>query len=210
MTGMTLVVRSSQKGRAHNGANISNARDPTFTVTYRSLLMKSPFATLLALALSAILATPLAASAAGAHSHGHDQGHDSGQSATANPKLELNAGKKWSTDEPLRQAMSAIHTAVSQTLPAAHAGKAKPADYNAFGQAVTTQISYMVEKCKLAPQADAQLHIILAEVMAGVETAEGKQGEKKRASGVVKVAKAANAYGEHFDHAGWVAVKLPH
>lgn len=168
--------------------------------------MKSPFATLLTLALSATLATPLAASAAGAHSHGHD----SGQSVSANPKLELNAGKKWSTDEPLRQAMSAIHTAVSQTLPAAHAGKAKPADYNAFGQAVTAQISYMVENCKLAPQADAQLHIILAEVMAGVETAEGKQGEKKRASGVVKVAKAANAYDEHFDHAGWVAIKLPH
>ena len=44
----------------------------------------------------------------------------------------------------------------------------------------------------------------------GVEAAQGKQGEKKRAAGVVKVAQAANAYGKHFDHAGWQAIKLPH
>lgn len=158
--------------------------------------MKPSITLLLALALS----SPLAALAADAHDHGKPGPH----------KLTLNAGKKWGTDEALRKAMGAIQAAASQTLPAAHAGKASAADYGAFGKEVTAQVTYMVENCKLDPQADAQLHLIVADLMAGVEAAEGKHGEKKRASGVVKVAQAANAYGKHFDHAGWQAIKMPH
>ena len=159
--------------------------------------MKSPIALMLALALSSPLAV-LAAS--DAHDHGKSAPH----------KLELNAGKKWGTDDALRKAMSGIQTSVAQTLPAAHAGKASAADYDAFGKDVTAQVTYMVENCKLDPQADAQLHIIVAALMAGVEAAQGKHGEKKRASGVVKVAQAAKAYGKHFDHAGWKAIQMPH
>ncbi|MFP5485838.1 MAG: hypothetical protein ACLGHV_09250 [Gammaproteobacteria bacterium] len=159
--------------------------------------MKSPIALMLALALS----SPLAVLAAtDAHDHGKSAPH----------KLELNAGKKWGTDDALRKAMSGIQASVTQTLPAAHAGKASAADYDAFGKDVTAQVTYMVENCKLDPQADAQLHIIVADLMAGVEAAQGKHGEKKRASGVVKVAQAANAYGKHFDHAGWKAIQMPH
>ena len=159
--------------------------------------MKSPIALMLALALS----SPLAVLAAtDAHDHGKSAPH----------KLELNAGKKWGTDDALRKAMSGIQASVAQTLPAAHAGKASAADYDAFGKDVTAQVTYMVENCKLDPQADAQLHIIVADLMAGVEAAQGKHGEKKRASGVVKVAQAANAYGKHFDHAGWKAIQMPH
>ena len=106
--------------------------------------------------------------------------------------------------------MSTIHQTVSQTLRTAHSGKAKVADYEAFGKDVTAQITYIVENCKLDPKADEQLHIIVADMMSGVEAAEGKEGEKKRAAGVVKVAQAANAYGKHFDHAGWKAIKVPH
>ncbi len=162
--------------------------------------MKSPLALLLVLALS----SPLAVLAADSHdshdSHGKSEPH----------KLELNAGKKWGTDAALRQAMLGIHKSVAHTLPAAHSGKATPAQYDAFGKDVTAQVTYMVENCKLDPKADAQLHLIVADIMNGVEAAQGKQGEGKRAEGVVKVAQAANAYGKHFDHAGWKAIKLPH
>ena len=158
--------------------------------------MKSPFVLLLAIALS----SPLAAlAAADAHDHGNAAPH----------KLELNAGKKWGTDNALRQGMSSIHASVVQTLPAAHAGKATAADYDAFGKDVTAQVTYIVENCKLDPKADEQLHIIVADILNGVEAAEGKQGDMKRASGVVKVAQAANAYGKHFSDAGWQAIKMP-
>ncbi len=153
-----------------------------------------------ALLLSAALAAPLASLAATAHDHG----------SAAPQQLQLNAGKKWDTDAPLRQAMGAVHKSVAQLLPAAHAGKATPADYDAFGNAVNQQVAYMVEHCKLPADADAQLHIVVAELMAGAEAAQGKHGEGQRAAGVVQVAKASNAYGKHFSHPGWKAVKLPH
>lgn len=162
--------------------------------------MKSPLVLLLAVALSLPLASLAAADA-----------HDHGQSSTQT--LELNAGKKWGTDDALRQAMSTIRTSVSQMLPMAHSGKARVADYEAFSKDITAQVTYMVENCKLDPKADEQLHIIIGDIMNGVEAAEGKEGkegEKKRASGVVTVAQAANAYGKHFDHGGWKAVKMPH
>jgi hypothetical protein len=157
--------------------------------------------TFTALLLATALASPLAATAATAHDHG---------GAAEAHQLQLNAGKKWGTDAPLRKAMAAIHGSVTQILPAAHAGKATPADYDAFGNAINQQVAYMVENCKLPSEADAQLHIIVADLMAGAEAAQGKQGENKRAAGVVQVAKASNAYGRYFDHSGWKAVKLPH
>jgi len=159
--------------------------------------MKSPFALLLALALSSPLAV---LAAADAQDHGHSAAHP----------LTLNAGQKWGTDNALRQGMSGIHATVVQTLPAAHSGKATAADYDAFGKDVTAQITSIVQNCKLDPQADEQLHTIVAQIMSGVEAAAGKQGEQQRALGVVKVAEAANAYGKHFDHAGWRAIPIPH
>ena len=147
--------------------------------------------------------TSLAATTHTGHEHKNEQG-------TAAKTLQLNAGKKWDTDAPLRQAMTAVHASVTKILPAAHAGKATAADYDAFGNAVGQQVAYMVENCKLPPEADAQLHIIVADLVAGAEAAQGKHGEGKRAAGVVQVAQASNAYGKYFSHSGWKAVKLPH
>lgn len=154
----------------------------------------------LPLLLAMALAAPLGAFAADAHDHGKAAPH----------KLELNAGKKWSTDDALRQGMTTIHASVSQTLPAAHSGKAKASDYDAFGQTVSAQIAYIVENCKLDPKADEQLHIVIAEMVAGADMAQGKQGDPERASGVVKIAQALNTYGAHFQHPGWKATPLPH
>ncbi len=158
--------------------------------------MKSPMYLLIA----ALLAAPLSTLAA-ADRHDHD----------ASPqKMELNAGKKWQIDAPLRQGIDAIRTAAAKTLPAAHAGKATNADYDAFGKEVTAQITYIVQNCKLDPKADAQLHTIIGELIAGVEMAEGKQQGKRRSSGVVKVTQALNTYGKYFDHPGWKPIALPH
>ena len=104
----------------------------------------------------------------------------------------------------------AIKTAVATTLPAAHAGKATKADYDPFGKEVSAQVTYMVQNCKLDPKADAQIHIVIGDIMNGVEIAEGKQHGKETASGVVKVAQALNMYGKYFDHTGWQPIALPH
>jgi len=97
--------------------------------------------------------------------------------------------------------MTAIRQSTTQILPAAHAGKVTAADYNAFGDAVGKQVTFLVENCKLPPEADAQLHLIVAELVEGVEAAQGKRGDAKRAAGVVQIAQASNAYGKYFDTA---------
>ncbi|MEO6353593.1 MAG: hypothetical protein ABIO19_08960, partial [Burkholderiaceae bacterium] len=102
--------------------------------------MKSPQLLLLAIAL----ALPLTTLATETVKHEH--------AAVAHAKLELNAGKKWSTDAPLRQAMSNIRRTVATALPAAHQGKMTPAQYDAFGNDVTAQITYIVQNCKLDPE----------------------------------------------------------
>lgn len=158
--------------------------------------MKSP----LLLLLAAALTLPLAGLAA---EHRHDHG-------TAPHKLERNAGKKWGTDAPLRQGMGNIRTAVSGTLPAAHSGKATPADYDALSQKVSAQVADIVRDCKLDAKADAQLHIVIGDLLSGVEIAEGRHKGKQRAAGVVKMAQALNAYGQYFEHPDWQAIKLPH
>jgi hypothetical protein len=152
-----------------------------------------------ALLLTIALTSPLAARSATEHDHAGTEAH----------QLQLDAGRKWGTDAPLRQAMTAIRRSATQILPDAHAGKATVADYDAFGNAVTKQIAFMVENCKLPPKADAQLHLIVAELMAGAEAAQGKHGDAQRAAGVVRIARASNAYGEHFNHSGWTSIELP-
>lgn len=148
----------------------------------------------------AVLANPLAAWAADSHDHG----------AAAPRKLSLNAvGKKWMTDAPLRQAMAAMRSSVATALPLAHAGQATTAQLDALSQEVNAQVAAIVENCKLDAQADAQLHTVIAEILGGAQAAEGKQPEQSRAAGVVRIAQGLNAYGRHFDHAGWKAIPLP-
>lgn len=128
----------------------------------------------------------------------HDHGH-----AADEAKLVLNQGQKWPTDAPLRQGMENIRGAFAKNVNAIHADKATPKQYQALAAKVGTEVAGIVQNCKLEPAADAQLHIVIAELMAGAEAMEGKmQGETRRA-GAERVAKALNAYGEHFDHAGW-------
>ena len=153
------------------------------------------------LMLAVALAFPLTTLAAESAHHGHG--------AHGKQQLELNAGKKWATDDALRKGMSSIRTAIATALPAAHSGKISNAEYDALGKELNAQVAYIVQNCKLDPKADTQLHVIVGDIVNGIDTVEGKQ-HKKRAAGVVHIAQALNAYGKHFDHAGWQAISLPH
>lgn len=146
-----------------------------------------------ALAGAAVLAVP-AAGFAGEQKHQHG--------ATEVHKLTLNHGKKWATDEPLRKGMAEIRSLVEAQHAGIHKGTLKPAEYAALGERIEAQVGYVVANCKLDPQADANLHVILEEVLDGVETMKG--GEKKSPrSGAGRVVNALNEYGKYFDHPGW-------
>jgi hypothetical protein len=147
-----------------------------------------------AFASTALLGLQARAIAADAHPHGHG--------GAETHKLQLDHGKKWATDEPLRKGMSEIRSLVDAQHDGIHQGKLKPADYAALGEKIEAQIGYVVANCKLDPKADANLHVILEEVLAGVEAMKGKEKKDPRA-GAGKVVDALNNYGNHFDHPGW-------
>lgn len=138
--------------------------------------------TAVTLAIAFAFAAPVAFGQAG-----HDHGHAAGES-----KLVLNQGKKWPTDAPLRQGMENIRAALGGGM-----------KYGALAAKVNAEVAGIVQSCKLEPEADAQLHLVIADIMAGVEAMEGKVNGETRREGAERIARALQAYGEHFDHAGW-------
>lgn len=129
--------------------------------------------------------------------------HAHGQDAVGLAALKLDNSKKWATDAPLRRGMAEIRSAVAQTPAAVHAGTAKPEAYAALGQKVDQEVARIVAECKLAPAADAQLHLVIAEIMAGSDLMKEPQAGQSPREGVLRIAAALNAYGRHFDHPGW-------
>jgi hypothetical protein len=159
--------------------------------------MKTPNWTLLttavaAAAMAAALSLPALAQTA-AHDHNAATPH----------KLSLNQGRKWATDEPLRAGMGRIRGLVEPQLGEAHAGKLTPAQYRELATQVEIEVGGVVANCKLEPEADAMLHLVIADLAQGADTMAGKNAKVRPALGLVKVAQAVNQYGSHFDHPGF-------
>ncbi|MBA3031543.1 MAG: hypothetical protein KKF85_00385 [Gammaproteobacteria bacterium] len=151
-------------------------------------------------ALSAILfATGLSLASAGyaAPAHKHD-GHEAHGNA-AGETMQLNAGKKWGTDESLRKSMSSIRQAVAASLHEIHENRLKPAGYLALARKVEGEVGNIVANCKLEPKADAQLHLVVADLLSGAEQMAGKIKKAKRQDGAVKVIGALEKYAAYFD-----------
>lgn len=124
--------------------------------------------------------------------------------------LALNHGKKWPTDAPLRQGMDRIRTLVSAQIGAAHAGKLGDAQFQALAGKVEAEVGNIVANCKLEPEADAMLHLVIAEIGAGTDTMAGKDAQRRRAQGLVQVVQAVNDYGRFFAHPGFRAINTGH
>ncbi len=155
--------------------------------------------TLLIVTLAAAFAfgAGVPAFAADAHQHAADE----------LTQLTLDHGRKWATDEPLRKGMTEIRNAVAADQDAIHAGKMSAARYDALAKKIDGQLADVVQNCKLPPAADAQLHLVLAEVIRGQEAIKGQDKKLDRRAGVVKVIGALDAYNKHFDHPGWRGLK---
>ncbi|MEO5338258.1 MAG: hypothetical protein H7841_15400 [Magnetospirillum sp. WYHS-4] len=133
----------------------------------------------------------MGALAADGHDHGHSR-HASG--------LTLNKGAKWRTDAPLRQGMQAIRDDVALLLPRLREGTLPKEDIGRLADKIDHHVQFMVANCKLPPEADGQLHIVIGHIAEGAEgMKKGKEGRKA----VEAVIEALDAYARHFDHPGW-------
>lgn len=149
-----------------------------------------PCKPLAALALALALGAGIAPGRAAAQA---DHAHDA---ATAS--LTLNSGAKWQGDANMHRGMDAIRSTMAVNLDAIHNGSLTPQAARAIAADVQAQVDFMVETCVLAPEVDAQLHLVLAQILEGISDLEAGQTR-----GAVTIVQALNAYGAHFQHPGW-------
>lgn len=132
--------------------------------------------------------------------------HSHAEQKTEQPTL--NNGKKWATDDNLRQSMGKIRDALAAELPAIHSGKTTAEQYKVLARKINDQIAFIVKNCKLDQKTDAMLHIVLADVIAGAEGMTAKGGKAR--NGAEKIARALDNYGAYFDHPGWHGITPNH
>jgi hypothetical protein len=154
--------------------------------------MKTHF--LIALSVLTLAATGPSLATNEAHEHGH---------GTASATLQLNAGKKWETDAPLRKAMGEIRQSMASSLHAIHENKLSAKAYGELAKKVEGAVGDMVANCKLGSQADEQLHIIIADLLSGAEQMAGKVKQAKRMDGAAKVFGTLDSYGKYFYDPGF-------
>lgn len=140
-----------------------------------------------------------ALAAATTSSSAHDT-HESHADNGAALQMELDHGKKWQTDAPLRQGMSEIRAAMAGAQAAIHEGSLTPEEYTALAGKVGSEVDTMIRECKLPEEADARLHEVLGQVLDGADIM--KTGPARQ-DGAAKIVEAVNVYGEYFDHPRW-------
>ncbi len=150
-------------------------------------------------AYALLAALTIGLSAGGAFAAGDVHSHGAGHG-----ELTLDHGRKWPTDGGLRHGMSEIREVIAEALPQAHSGRLDPAGYGRVADRVSAQIEYITANCKLPAEVDAQLHLVLAEIIDG---ADHMRKGRDPVDGMVKVLGGLDAYGKYFDHPGWKLLK---
>jgi uncharacterized protein with PIN domain len=117
-------------------------------------------------------------------------------------KITLDHGRKWATDAPLREGMAQIRKALARHHAAVKKGTMSDAGYAELGAAIEKNVASILANCKLSPEADANLHVIIAQLTgAADELQAGPAASHEEAAR--KAMNAVNLYGRYFDHPGW-------
>lgn len=151
-------------------------------------------ALMLALASSFALSLAIGTAWAG-ESHRH---HDHAPATVGAPA----PAEKWATDQPLRSGMARIRQAALQALPAGRPQPISDDQASVLSRDIQAATAYMIDNCTLAPQADAALHGVLAELLQGAE-ALPRAAEREQAG--ARILAALARYPELFDDPHWNA-----
>ena len=117
--------------------------------------------------------------------------------------LVLDHGAKWATDAPLRSGMEQIRRLIAAPQAAVAAGAPlAPAELQLVAEGVRQQVDGLIRNCKLEPEADAVLHVLIASMLQGAAELEGTL---PLATGLQLVRQAIDQYPQYFSHAGWEA-----
>jgi hypothetical protein len=104
------------------------------------------------------------------HQHEHGDNTSSDDGADALTTLQA-SGRRWAPDPPLQQGMARVGTALDSFERTAADEQAAAT----LGAETEAAVDHIFANCKLAPAADADLHVVLAELLAGsAALAEGR------------------------------------
>jgi hypothetical protein len=162
----------------------------------------------LALAAAAVLPAALAqrstegTQSAAAHEHGDEHAETKHGHTGAVSQLQLDAGQRWPTDASLREGMANIRAAFVASYPIIHRGPQTDAQYDVLADRIGKEVDGIVARCKLPPQADAQLHLVVADLLQGVSLMH-EPDRRTRHDGTVLIHGALLAYGKFFDDPTW-------
>lgn len=125
--------------------------------------------------------------------------HAHSQSGAMIANMQLDHGRKWATDAPLRAGMAAIRTAFEDDHLAIHAGTETDAQYEALAGRIEREVHGIIANCHLPPAADATLRYAIADLTQGVGIMRGKDPTRSRHEGAALVHGALLAYAKYFD-----------
>ncbi len=134
----------------------------------------------------------------------HAAGHDHGDHAEA--ALTLNEGKRWETDLALRTGMQRIRDAVAPAVLAQAAGRLTLAEAERLAATVQENVSDLIANCKLAPKADAALHVIITDLLSGSAMLKAEPASPAGSSLLIQ---ALRHYADTFAHPDWQPVTAP-
>ncbi len=105
-------------------------------------------------------------------------------------------GKTWPTDEPLRTGMSRIEAGVEQARATSEPVSREQA--LRLAQTVEENVTYIVRNCKLPPEPDAALHVLIGRMMAA---AAQLKDDATSGQAVTQLDGVLQDYRATFDHA---------
>ncbi len=107
---------------------------------------------------------------------------------------------RWETDASLRRGMNRIRTAVNDRLDAFNEDRLTAEEATVFAQKIDESVNYMVANCKLDPEPDAALHVLLAVILSGKHK---MLSDPMHADGMPRIIDALDRYPRLFEHSGW-------
>lgn len=132
-----------------------------------------------------------------AEEHSHEPGEHNGG-------YTLNQGKKWETDEILRQGMNNIRQVVITNQDAIEKDSLGSQDYQQLAETVDKTVAGIVKNCKLTKEADAAFHVnVLADLARSTELMHMTPKTQVQRAGALGVLQSLRNYGDYFKHPGW-------
>lgn len=147
------------------------------------------------IALALFACAPFAFAAAQHDTHEH--GHETHAAAAETPA----PAQRWAVDAPLKTGMGKIRAAV-ESLAHHEMGHLDAKQVVTLATEIETQVQYLIANCKLDPKADAALHGIIGQLLAGAKALKDKPED---AAPVAKLRAALADYPKFFDDPGWQA-----